>query len=137
MNKIKCLLIDDDDDDHELFAMAIKEVNHSFEYKLSKNGTESLNSLKETTSTAPDYIFLDLNMPQLDGKKCLTQIREIEHLHKAKIVIFTASSNSKDIEEVSVLGASHYLIKPSNFQSLVTSLGSIFEQSDLPFLIEP
>ena len=61
--KKTCFLIDDDVDDQEIFIMALDQLDIEFQCTVAHNGTEALQRLKKE-AVLPDYIFLDLNMPQ-------------------------------------------------------------------------
>lgn len=133
---MKCLLIDDDQDDQEFFKIALEEISVPVEITVTGEAAEILKLLKEGVY-APDYIFLDLRIPNLDGKTCLKQIREIETLRSSKIIIFTGSASIYNIQETRSLGADHYITKPSDINSLTSSLVAVFQHPDLPFLITP
>lgn len=135
MKKIKYVLIDDDEDDHLFFQMALNDISYSFEHNSFKNSPDGIDLLTNLTVSSPDYIFLDLNMPLIDGKKCLEKIKEMKHLHNSKVVIFTGSISKNDVDELSSLGANHYLIKPHNIKTLVQSLSYLFGDENPPFLI--
>lgn len=136
MKKIKYVLIDDDEDDHLFFKMAINDINHSFEYSYFANSVDGVKMLRDSVDISPDYIFLDLNMPLIDGKTCLEQIKQMKHLGNSKVVIFTGSISKSEIEELNSLGANHYLIKPDNIETLGKSLNSLFDEENPPFLIQ-
>jgi CheY-like chemotaxis protein len=115
------LLIDDDLDDHELFNEAISEINPGYIRKMAMNGEEALNLLR-TEDNLPDLIFLDLNMPRLNGKNCLAEIKKDDRLKNIPVIIFSTSSSPKDIEETRQLGAVGFFTKPSNFLELRENL---------------
>lgn len=124
---MKCFLIDDDEDDREIFSLALSTANTSSTYITAINGEDALRILEEQQDYIPDFIFLDLNMPFMDGRSCLKALRKIPKLRDIPIIIFTTSSYAKDIEDTLKLGASHYLIKPTSLNSLVAILISFFE----------
>lgn len=124
---IKCFLIDDDEDDIEIFSLALSAANSSCTYVKAMNGEDALRILEEQPDYVPDFIFLDLNMPYMDGRTCLKALRKISKLDDVPIIIFTTSSYKKDIEDTLKLGASHYLIKPTSLNGLVAILISFFE----------
>ena len=124
---MKCFLIDDDEDDREIFSLALNAANSSSTYITAINGEDSLRILEELPDYIPDFIFLDLNMPFMDGPSCLKALRKIPKLQDVPIIMFTTSSYTKDIEDTLKLGASHYLIKPTSLNDLVAILTSFFE----------
>src|SRR5690348_12426970 len=95
---LTCLLIDDDPDDREIFGIALEEVDKVCRYITTENGIEALELLEDSTSI-PDFIFLDLNMPLMDGKECLREIKKIPHLNRVPVIIYSTSSYEKDVED--------------------------------------
>ena len=69
------LLIDDDDDDQEIFLSAVEQVSESVTCVALGNATEALHQLT-TKAIVPDIIFLDLNMPIMNGQQFLTEIKK-------------------------------------------------------------
>jgi CheY-like chemotaxis protein len=80
-DRINILIVDDDADDRELFIDAIKEVDSEIECTTAVDGKQALEQLKNSYDSLPDFIFLDLRMPRLSGKKCLLQIKNDERLN--------------------------------------------------------
>jgi CheY-like chemotaxis protein len=120
----KFLLIDDDPDDQEFFLEATKEVDDSIECSFASSCEEALETLK-SNAYIPDYIFLDLNMPKVDGKKCLAEIKKIFHVQHIPVIIYSTSSLKKDIEETASLGAVYFLTKPSAFRELCSAIEKV------------
>lgn len=111
----KILLTEDDDDDFYFFNLAISSFDNSIELLRTANGI-MLSSLLET-SMPIDVIFLDVNLPYQNGIKSLQEIRE-NPIHKGtRVVMYTTSSFSKDVEACYNYGANFYLIKPCSFET--------------------
>lgn len=118
LKKRTFFIVDDDVDDQELFVEAVSEVDSSIACISVSNGEEALDVLKNRKIELPDMIFLDLNMPRLNGKQCLAQLKREKHLRDIPVVIYSTSSERKDIEETARLGAAHFLTKPNKFADL-------------------
>lgn len=99
------------------------------------DGTKAITHFNGDTSFKPDYIFLDLNMPLMDGKQCLKELRQMAQLNKVPVVIYSNSGNPADEQETLQLNATHYLIKPTNMQLLTNILCDLFASKDMPFLL--
>lgn len=128
MNRGKiCFLIDDDADDQEIFALVLKSVNPAITCITAKDGFEAISRLTEEKTFNPDYIFLDLNMPRMDGKECLREIKKIDRLKGIPVIIYSTSSAQKDILETRALGASDYLEKQSSIVELRNRLACFFK----------
>ena len=119
------LLVDDDLDDTSLFKEVLEEVTPSVVFNSAEDGSQALHFLKKETSILPDVIFLDLNMPRMGGKECLTEIKSDKKLHDIPVIMYTTSSQSKDIEETMQKGAICFITKPTNMKDLKDILSSI------------
>lgn len=124
-NRKTCLLVDDDEDDKEIFSMALNEANPAIDCRVASDGIEALKMLGDP-SFIPDYIFLDLNMPLMSGKECLAEIRKRPHLNDTPVIIFSTSSSQKDILETRALGASSFITKPPLISTLAERLSEVF-----------
>jgi CheY-like chemotaxis protein len=126
VNHKKILLIDDDADDQLIFMDAISEITTGIECITANNGSEALDHLK-TITPAPSIIFLDLNMPRVNGFECLEQIKKDERLKQIPVIIFTTSNSPVDRRRIKDSGAEVFLTKTSDFNSLKASLQEILE----------
>lgn len=121
-----CLLVDDDEDDKEIFSLALTEANPGVRCVIASDGLEAL-SLLARDSFVPDYIFLDLNMPLMSGKECLAAIRKQPHLSHVPVIIFSTSSSHADVQDTIALGASSFITKPPLISTLAEKLAEVFE----------
>jgi len=122
MNRI--LLIDDDDDDQFFFKEALESINPLLDCETATNGKIALDKLKEGTSL-PDIIFLDLNMPVMNGFDFLIQFKKEPALRKIPVGIFSTSNNFRDKEVTKESGAKFFLTKPNDFQTLRKKLKQV------------
>ena len=124
---VKCLLIDDDKDDFEIFKLALSETNHNIQLSYSSTGPEAIDKLRQGPpyQLSPDLIFIDLNMPRMNGKQCLEAIRQIDRLKDTRVFIYSTSADSRIVEESHALGATGFIVKPSNFKKLVDMLNEL------------
>lgn len=109
-----CLLIDDDADDQEIFLSVVQEIGPSIRCFTAANGSEALRKLM-TAEVKPDLIFVDLNMPLMNGKQFLTECNLLDGFQSIPVIVLTTSSDRKSIEETLKLGASDYITKPDKF----------------------
>lgn len=119
------LLVDDDVDDVLLFEEVLKEVDKNIRLSSSSNGIEALEFLDKNSSSLPRLIFLDLNMPRMDGKECLKAIKQDERFSHVPVIMYTTSSQSRDIEETMMLGAVCFITKPSSVNDLRSIIATI------------
>jgi CheY-like chemotaxis protein len=121
-----CFLVDDDLDDQEIFAMALQQVNASIRCVFANDGIEAMDKLQHEKAFIPDYIFLDLNMPRMDGRQCLIEIRRQSHLRDIPLAIYSTSSDEGFQLEMKNLGATTYIVKPSQMSLLRKTLNDFF-----------
>jgi CheY-like chemotaxis protein len=119
----KILLVDDDTDDTELFLESIREIDDSVVCHCAPNGREALHRLKEIDS--PDLIFLDINMPIMDGWQCLARLKSHDDLKHIPVIMYSTSSHQKDIDKAFEMGAVCFFVKPYDFKELKTALSAI------------
>jgi len=106
----------------------LSEVDKSIRCVSSSDCEKALSILKSGEIALPDIIFLDLNMPRLNGKQCLEELKKTAHLCHIPVIIYTTSSEKRDIEETSKLGAAHFLTKPNKFEELCKALSYVVAQ---------
>lgn len=126
----KLLLVDDDIDDQLFFVDAIKELAPSFECGIANNGLEALDHL-EKVPPPPSLIFLDLNMPLMNGFECLAQLKKTNDYKEIPVVIFTTSNNPVDIEKAITMGAKMFLTKPPDYNVLKNKLREILQTIEI------
>jgi len=112
--KFTCLLIDDDSDDQEIFLSIIDEVAPDVVCATARNGQDALKKLAEE-GFKPDLIFVDLNMPLMNGKEFLSECRQVAGCKDIPVVILTTTSDKRSIDETRKLGAVNYITKPDRF----------------------
>ena len=122
MNNI--LLIDDDEDDQLFFIDAIQSICPTLSCETALNGQIALDNLKINIAL-PDIIFLDLNMPVMNGFEFLVHINKEDKLNKIPVGIFSTSGNMREKELAKELGARFFLTKPNDFQDLRKKLQQI------------
>jgi CheY-like chemotaxis protein len=115
------MLIDDDEDDREIFLTVIKENASSVVCNVAENGREALDKLTQEF-IKPDLIFLDLNMPRMNGREFLTEIKKFDSLRDIPVIILSTSADKETISETRKLGAQHFISKPDKFSTWETLL---------------
>lgn len=130
MNIISCVLIDDDVDDHEIFGMALQEMEIQVHCNYFSNPLKALSKLQEGAHI-PQFIFLDVNMPYVDGLDCLRKIKEFNHLNECTIFMYSTSNDLQVINRSKALGATDYIVKPTSVQDLRKILATCFERNSV------
>ncbi len=132
---ISALVVDDDEDDQILLRDAFEECDPSAAVNFMDDGKAFMEYLLQTdtliisgeTPPTPRIIILDINMPRLDGRYVLTEIRKHERWSHVPVIIFSTSGSMGEIAEFYRLGASSFIIKPNSFEKLVDIVRSIIK----------
>ena len=123
--ELRILHVDDDVDDRLFLAEALHVIN--FPHRLTgAGGCIDLFALMDQGNLY-DLIFLDINMPMIDGKECLKKLKAHEKYCSIPVVIFTNTSSQKEIDTAYELGAHYHVVKPYASSNFVASLRQIME----------
>jgi CheY-like chemotaxis protein len=127
----KVLYIDDDTEDCEVFEEALHALYPRALLTFAGNGKEGIEVLVQSNNT-PDVIFLDINMPVMNGKEFLIALKNNDHYNSIPIVVYSTTANHKHAQEYLKLGAKMCLQKASNYTTLTSvireSIGLICER---------
>lgn len=121
------LYVDDDPEDIEIFRDAVVAVDSTVRYITCTNANDALNFL-DTADTLPDYLILDMNMPGMDGKLCLHEIRKNEQLRDLSVIVYSTNSFPKDIEEIESLNAT-FIKKANSFNDLCDMIRNLISDN--------
>lgn len=116
MNR-KFLLVDDDNDDAFLFCEAISRFE-GVECITAESGLQLFDLLSNHNLNTSDVIFLDINMPMIDGWECLKQLKSNLAYNSIPVIMYSTSAASQDIDMAYNLGAQLFLTKPEDFREL-------------------
>jgi two-component system, response regulator len=122
---INILMADDDPDDRMLMKEALEENNIPNVLEFVEDGAELMDYLTKKgrfvleKTVKPGLIFLDLNMPKIDGREALKRIKSDVDLRRIPVIILTTSKAEDDIFKTYDLGVNSYITKPTRFADLV------------------
>ena len=119
------LMIDDDKEDQEIFQQELKKFASSIKFLSAYSGEEGLAILNKNSI---DYIFLDINMPLMNGIDVLKLIKNDENLKNIPVIIFSTSDGRAYKKMALNLGAALYFTKPTS----INGFYKMFEQVFLP-----
>jgi len=127
------LLVEDSPGDVRLMQEAFREVNPPIQMHVTSDGVDAISFLRQeevyANSPRPDLILLDLNMPRMDGREVLAQIKADDALRMIPTVVLTTSTDEGDIARSYQLQANCYLSKPVEmlvFENLVKSINNFW-----------
>jgi PleD family two-component response regulator len=116
------LLIDDDEDEEYIFKEALKKMNSSFEFMYIQNAQ---NGIKLLNSLMPDFIFIDINMPKMDGFECLSKVKKIKNIENIPVILYSTAADKEVKSQALMLGAADCIAKTNSISSLAESLRKI------------
>jgi CheY-like chemotaxis protein len=113
----KFLLVDDDTDDAFIFNEAISKIG-SVECITTGDALELFDLLSKHHIGNTDLIFLDINMPMINGWDCLKQLKSSSDYNNIPVIMYSTSSARRDIDTAYSLGADLFITKPEDFREL-------------------
>ncbi len=123
------LLIDDDSDDRELFSEALSLVEPAIICDQAMDAEEGLARLQQS-GEEPDLIFLDINLPVMNGWQFLTRLKKESDLKHIPVIMYSTSSNVRDMKTAREMGALCFITKPHAFRMLKGMLGIVIEYAN-------
>jgi len=140
---ITILLADDDADDRMMAAEALEESRLANDVRFVEDGEELIDYLRRNgkyqaadSAPRPGLILLDLNMPKMDGREALREIKADPELRSIPVIVLTTSKAEEDIYRTYDLGVNSFITKPVNFEQLVVVMKALgkywFEIVELP-----
>lgn len=118
---IKCFLIDDDKDDQEIFSMALQDIKHPIRCFFADDGVEAIEKFNSDLLFLPDFIFMDINMPRMNGIECLELLKKLQRIQHIPVYMISTSADPKIIARAKAIGAIDFIVKPSSI-SVLTQL---------------
>jgi CheY-like chemotaxis protein len=118
---MKILLVDDDIDDMEMFADAVKQVEPEVQIEHSLNGKLAYEALQRSSSL-PNYMFVDLNMPVMGGVELLSVVKSNTRLKGIPVIIYSTTIRDQQRVQLKLNGADGFIEKPTHFNDLVLAL---------------
>jgi CheY-like chemotaxis protein len=122
-DRLTILMADDDEDDRDLARDAFMDAGLDGEIRFVHDGQHLLEYLRdqepELEKVRPGIIVLDLNMPRMDGREALTEIKSDDSLCEIPVVVLTTSTDAEDVSRCYCAGASSFIAKPVTHAGLV------------------
>lgn len=116
------LLVEDEEADAYLIKKAFKESCILIHIHHVLDGVEAMEYLQSRDMPQPDLILLDLNMPRMNGREFLKEMKEDEDLQHIPVVVLTTSDVEGDIVTTYQLGASGFITKPVDLTQFMDSI---------------
>jgi CheY-like chemotaxis protein len=128
---IEILIVDDNPGDVRLTLEALKDGKVQNRLHTAHDGVEAIAFLRRKgryiDAPRPDLILLDLNMPRMNGRQVLAEIKEDSALKHIPVVILTGSREVEDIAKTNNMQADRYVTKPIDFEQFIKTVKSIID----------
>jgi CheY-like chemotaxis protein len=128
------LVVEDNDEDFASLMRVLDQVSFSGSIHRCYDGDDALDFLHHGGQyddlhefSRPNLILLDLNLPGIDGKQVLQEIKQDRHLKLIPVIIFTTSSNSQDVDICYQAGVNSYILKPMNLDTFKASIKTLLQ----------
>ncbi len=120
-------LADDDTDDVEIFQYALNTVHPQCMLTVAVNGVELLEKLHQAAAL-PDLVFVDINMPLMNGFETIEKIKTDDRLKDIPVIFYSTSFEQPERKRAFELGADHYLMKPNDVTVLKNIIRELLEK---------
>lgn len=129
--EIEILVIEDNEGDVRLIKEAFKDSRVVNKFSVVGDGEQALDYLnkrgKYESSSRPDLILLDLNLPKMNGFDVLNEVKSNPNIHKIPVIIFSSSTSENDVLRSYDLKANSYVSKPTDFDEFLNVVRTIDE----------
>lgn len=129
------LLVEDDTVDQMTVKRALRDINITNPLKITNNGEEALEYLRNEKNEIPGIILLDLNMPKMNGVEFLKIAKNDSRIKRIPVIVLTTSKEDRDRINTFDLGVAGYMIKPVDYMQFVEVIKTInlyWTLSELP-----
>ncbi|MEJ1237940.1 response regulator [Chryseolinea sp. T2] len=123
---MQILNIDDDIDDRDMFCMAIEMIDRRIDCVQVESGELAI-KLLANGKYVPEFIFMDINMPRMNGYECVQELINLPTLKSTQIVILSSTFSPRDQIDFGALGLK-YLSKTSSLSSLADSIKQLIQR---------
>src|SRR5258706_500413 len=132
MNRVTTIMfVDDDPDDVKIFGEAVKEVDPGSNFLSASSGMKALEILN-AQKTLPRFIFLDVNMPRMNGIQFLDVVKKDKKFSHIPVVMYSTTKSAEHEKHAKQLGALHFFTKPVFFDDICNIIRSVITDSALP-----
>ncbi|MBO9613219.1 MAG: response regulator [Dyadobacter sp.] len=114
---ILILLVDDDVDDQEIFLLTMQDTGADVECEFACDGIQALEKLGRG-SYEPHLIFIDINMPKMNGMELLVELKQNPRLLKTPVYMYSTSDQKEIVTRCMELGASGFMKKSPDIEEL-------------------
>lgn len=121
------LLVEDNPGDVDLIVDVLERLPVPVRFSVFSDGAQTLSFLqdRQPNDVLPDLILLDLNLPKMDGREVLAQLKQSESLKHLPVVVLTSSAAERDLLQAYRLHANCFVTKPADFKEFFAAVKAI------------
>ena|SRR5688572_10072879 len=122
------MFVDDDPDDVKIFGEAVKEVDSAINFLSASSGMKALEMLSQQ-KTLPDFIFLDVNMPRMNGMQFLETVKKEKKFSGIPVVMYSTTKSTEHEKHAKQLGAKYFFTKPIFFEDICNVIRTVISNN--------
>lgn len=121
------VMIDDDQDDHEIFKMALYDVAGTYDCLFFFNCESAIAHFAKTGVEAPSFVFVDLSLPRIGGQECLVELQKLHEFDHPCIIVYSTLIPDEWHEKLKAVGVDRFMEKSGSMQVLVEQLQQVLD----------
>lgn len=123
-----CLFVNSDPIDQSIFIAALSDISPETDCFLAVNDEEALDIMQED-GVVPDYIFIELDMPGIDGNRFLKRVREVQSLRAVPVIVHCSHPEPQCIDDLKEVGAFAIYLRPYDYWGISNLLSLYLNHS--------
>lgn len=129
--KLYLALVDDDPDEEDFFQIALDVLAIDCQFIFFSKAHDFVAYIEKEGTILPDIVFVDMNMPEINGKELIQKLRVDSKFDKIQAMIYTAHISEREKEIMMAMGILEFFIKPTEFAELTVMLKEMIERKAL------
>src|SRR5690349_1374861 len=126
-NNTLLVMIDDDTDEHEIFKMAVDDLNDQIDCLYFTDCESAIAHFSQPNATAPSCVFIDLKLPRLMGDECLRQLQQLRQFDDPFLVVYSSSIPDDLREKLSRWGVDKVMQKTDSIPELTSEIQQVLD----------
>lgn len=127
-NPLLIFLVDDDPDDREMFSLVMDEVTGAAQYVFAYDGVHALERIHEDATFIPNLVFIDINMPRMNGIRLLEEIKKISRLSSTPVYMYSTYAEAGLVQRCLSIGASGFMKKHVDTVKMREEFGDLIQR---------
>ncbi len=116
------IMIDDDTEDHEIFKIAVSEIEEPLKLLFFSSCEEALAHFQQSGVGAPGFVFIDLNLPRISGEECLLRLKKMSEFDHPRIIVYSSFIPNEWHKKLEAIGVNQFLEKSGSIKTLTEEL---------------